>query len=103
MTVYHARKILNQKYLRAVFAMAAALGLCLAPVAAKTRVGEKLLKQGQAAEAKGDWDTALRFYQQAVDETPTDPGYLIPMRRARFAAGQKHVEQGQKLRADGKL
>ena len=31
------------------------------------------------------------------------PAYMIAMRRARFQAGQKHVDAGQKLRADGKL
>ena len=70
---------------------------------AKTRKGEKLLRDGKAAEAKGDWDTALGLYEQAVDQDPQDTGYLIAMRRARFEAGQRHVDQGQKLRVEGKL
>lgn len=64
--------------------------------------GDKLLQQGQAAEAKGDWDRALEMYLQALDEKPNEPRYMIPMRRARFECGQKHVENGIKLRAAGK-
>ena len=70
---------------------------------ARTRKGDKLVKDGRAAEAKGDWDSALSLYEQAVDQDPSDIGYLLPMRKARFEAGQKHVDAGQKLRAEGKL
>src|SRR6185295_17856264 len=59
--------------------------------------------EGLVAEGHGDWDRALELYQQAVDESPLDPAYQIPMRRARFQAGQKHVDQGEKLRSQGKL
>lgn len=72
-------------------------------VDARTRKGDKLLKDGRAAEAKGDWDAALTLYEQAVDQDPADIGYLVPMRKARFEAGQKHVDAGQKLRSEGKL
>src|SRR6516162_10248086 len=93
---------MNPKYLRAVLALVLAM-FCLPLAVEAKKAGDKFFKQGQAAEAKGDWDTALQFYQQAVDENPTDPDYLIGMRRARFQVGQKHVETGQKLRNDGKL
>jgi len=67
----------------------------------KTRKGDKLLKDAEAAEARQDWDKALDLYQQAVDQDPADTAYLIGMRRSRFEAGQKHVNAGQKLRAKG--
>jgi len=70
---------------------------------ARTRKGDKLLRDGRAAEARGDWDRALALYEQAVDMDPSDIGYLVPMRRARFESGQKHVGAGQKLRTEGKL
>ena len=75
--------------------------LLVATLDAKSK-GDKLLLQGQAAEAKGDWDRALEMYLQALDEKPNEPRYLLPMRRARFECGQKHVENGIKLRAAGK-
>jgi general secretion pathway protein D len=80
------------------------LCLVLPPTSlASTRKGNKYLKEAQAAEARGDWNRALELYLQAVDESPSDSGYLIGMRRARFRAGQEHVDQGQKLRSEGKL
>ena len=93
---------MNRKYLRAVLALVLAV-LCLPLAMEAKKSGDKFFKQGQAAEAKGDWDTALKFYQQAVDQNPSDPDYLIGMRRARFQVGQKHVEAGQKLRTAGQL
>jgi len=69
----------------------------------KTRKGDKLLKDAEAAEARQDWDKALDLYQQAVVQDPAVTAYLIGMRRSRFEAGQKHVNAGQKLRAEGKL
>jgi len=65
--------------------------------------GDKLFKEGQAAESREDWDHALELYLQAMDQKPNDAAYMIAMRRARFQAGAKHVKQGQKLRSDGKL
>ena len=61
------------------------------------------MREGKAAELKGDWDTAVDLYTQAADEDPQDVSYLIAMRRARFEAGQKHVNAGQQLRRDGKV
>lgn len=82
----------------------AALFILLVPAAeARTRKGDKLLKQGQQAELRKDWDAAVQFYSQAVEESPNDSGYLIAMRKARFQSGQAHVDLGQKLRSEGKL
>jgi general secretion pathway protein D len=73
------------------------------PVSAHTRKGDKLLAQGKAAEAKGELDKALQFYEAAVAEDPTDPAYLLNTRRVRFLAADKHVKDGQKIREDGHL
>jgi len=70
---------------------------------ARGRKGDKLLAQGRAAEQRKDWDKALAFYEQALAEDPGDTAYQIAARRVRFQAGQAHVEQALKLRAQGKL
>ena len=93
---------MTRKYL-ALFQTLALIVSLAPPLAAKTKKGEKLLREGKAAELHGDWDTALSFYNQATDEDPSDVGYLIAMRRARFEAAQKHVGKGQELRRDGKV
>src|SRR5713101_771373 len=97
--------MMKTNYLRAFVGILLGLGALAGAAAleAKTRKGEKLLRDGKAAEARGDWDTALGLYEQAVDQDPADTGYLIAMRRARFEAGQRHVDLGQKLRVEGKL
>ncbi len=77
--------------------------LLVAGLQAKNRKADKILKEGQAAEDRGDWDKALDLYEKAVDLDPSDITYVVPMRKARFEAGQVHVKAGQKLRMDGKL
>ena len=93
----------NKTYLTACALALAALLLVSAGADARTRKGEKLMKEGRLAEAREQWDTALGLYEQAVGEDPMDVSYLIAMRRVRFQAGQKHVDNGQKLRVEGKV
>jgi general secretion pathway protein D len=81
-----------------------ALAGCLAgPAAARTRKGDKFLALGKEREAHKDWDGALDFYQKALNEDPTDPGYQLEVHQARFQASQAHVLQGMKLRKEGSL
>ena len=93
---------MKNRYLRLI-AGACVILLAGFPVAGGTRKGDRYLKQAQAAENKKDWDQALQFYMQAVDEDPRDSGYLIGLQRVRFQAAAMHVGRGQRLRADGNL
>jgi len=90
------------KNLRTIVALALVLILGV-PLEARTRKGDRFYKQAQEAELKKDWDTALQFYVQAVDEDPKDTGYLIGLQKSRFESAGRHVERGQARRADGKL
>ncbi|HUE04367.1 MAG TPA: cohesin domain-containing protein [Bryobacteraceae bacterium] len=83
-----------------LLALAASLPV---PAAARTRKGDKFLAQGKEREARKDYDGALDFYEKALNEDPTDPGYQLEVYQARFQASQAHVNQGLKLRKDGKL
>jgi len=96
-------KMMKPQYFRilgwlGILALTVAVGL-----EARNRKGDKFLKDGQALEARGDWDAAMELYEQAVDQDPSDVDYILHMRRARFQAGQRHVDAGQKLRVEGKL
>lgn len=95
------------QYLRSITAVALAVSLALGPGAgeafARTKKGDNLAKQAQAAEARQQFDLAADLYNQAVDEDPKDAGYLIGMRRARFAAGMGHVDKARDLRSAGNL
>ena len=73
------------------------------PAGARTKKADRLITQAQAAENKGDIDQALALDEQAVALDPHDPLYQLEVRRVRFAAGEKHVKEGRKLRDEGKL
>jgi general secretion pathway protein D len=64
--------------------------------------GDSDYKEAKAAESRQDWDRALKAYMSALDKNPNNATYTIGMRRMRFQSAQLHVNQGQKLRADGK-
>ena len=64
--------------------------------------GDSDYKEAKAAESRQDWDHALRAYMSALDKNPNNVIYAIGMRRMRFQSAQLHVNQGQKLRVDGK-
>ncbi len=94
--------MLKKRYLASVCAMTLAFFVVTGDVSAKPRKAEKLLQQGRIAEDRGDWDTALDFYERAFAEDPGNTAYMIAMRKARFEAGQKHVDLGEKARAAGR-
>jgi general secretion pathway protein D len=81
----------------------AALAGPLAPLQAKTRKGDKYLAEGRIHEVKKEWDAALESYEQALSEDPAEIEYQIAVDKARFEASQAHVENGIKIRAQGKL
>lgn len=64
---------------------------------------KSLLKKGQQAEARGDYESAYNFYREAYDKKPGDLEYRTPYERTRFLAAASMVHRGQKLRDQGKL
>ncbi len=96
--------MLNSKPLL-INALAVLLSVTLAmpELGARTKKGEKLLKDGKVAEAKKDYDKAPELYEQAQAEDPQDAAYQMAANRVRFQAGMKHVDAGKKLREEGKL
>jgi general secretion pathway protein D len=65
---------------------------------AHTRKGDKLLKLGQQAEARKEFDKAIEYFDKAVVEDPQDAAYQMASRRAHFEASQVHVQEGLKLK-----
>jgi general secretion pathway protein D len=60
-------------------------------------------KEGEAAEAHHDFDTAFEDYQHALNLKPTDLHYKTNFDRMRFQAAAFHVDQGRVLRQGGDL
>ena len=65
--------------------------------------GNQDYKVGRKAELAGDYDTAVVSYAQALKSDPGNAEYRLRSIRARFEAGQFHVEQGQKDLNKGQL
>lgn len=88
------------KRLAALVALFAALAPALA---AGNKKGDKLLEEGRGHEARREYDKALDAYEKAIALDPKETAYQLAARRVRFAAAQRHVDVGQKLRQQGKL
>jgi general secretion pathway protein D len=54
-------------------------------------------KQGQAAEARENYDTAFDLYQKAYNRDPKDTRFKIALARIRVTASSVHVTKGRKL------
>ncbi|MGH9614480.1 MAG: hypothetical protein ACRD4P_15520, partial [Bryobacteraceae bacterium] len=89
--------------IRGIALFAVLLCLTAGDLAARTRKGDKFLKDAQKAEDSHKYDEAAGLYDQALDQDPTDVGYQLGSRRAHFEASQEHLKKGQKLRASGQL
>lgn len=58
---------------------------------------------GTKAEALKDYDTALDYYNKALQASPNNTEYKLRAARARFEAAQWHVDQGRRLRDQSNL
>ena len=58
-------------------------------------------KQGQAAEARGDYDAAFDAFQKALNKDPKDARFKIALARIRVTASAAHVSKGRKLMQAG--
>lgn len=73
------------------------------PLNGRTKDGDKLLKQGQKAEAQRDYDAALTDYQQALETDSHEAAYLLAEQRIKPIASNAHLESGKKLLQQQKL
>lgn len=80
------------------------IALALAGTAeARTKKGDRYVKDGKKAELLQHWDEAMDLYEKALATDPSDTGYVMEVRRARFQTAQRHVDTGKKLREQGQL
>ena len=60
-------------------------------------------KQGQAAEAREDYDAAFDDFQKALGKNPKDARFKIALARVRVTASSVHVSKGRKLLQAGDI
>jgi general secretion pathway protein D len=58
---------------------------------------------GGKAESLKDYDSALDYYNKALQTAPNNTEYRLKAARARFEDGQWHVDQGRRFREQGNL
>ena len=83
--------------------LAAAAGLGLPAVRLHAESATSDFKQGQAAEAREEYDAAFDLFQKAYNRDPRDPRFRIALARIRVTASSVHVSKGRKLFATGDL
>jgi len=65
--------------------------------------GQTEYNHGRKAETLQDYDAALEYYQKALKADPNNASFKIKLNQIRFDAGEQHIRQGVKLRANGDL
>ncbi|HEY6359552.1 MAG TPA: hypothetical protein VIX63_00540, partial [Vicinamibacterales bacterium] len=79
-----------------------ALVLVMASLVAGCATGGAFGRGEDAAQA-GDWDTAVNFYRQALQEEPQRADYQIAFERAMLNASNLHLDQARVFEARGQL
>jgi general secretion pathway protein D len=77
--------------------------LCAVVLLAGCPKGSEDTSAGSKAEALHDYDTALDYYNKALQTSPSNTEYQLKAARARFEAAQWHVDQGLRVRQQGSL
>jgi len=57
--------------------------------------------RGESAGQAGDWESAVGFYRQALQDDPDRPDYKIALERAMVAAAAMFTERGRQLEEAG--
>jgi general secretion pathway protein D len=73
------------------------------PVKETSKSAKTWYKNGQAAEAHKDYDTAFENYRHAANLRPNDLRYKEDLARMRFEAAAAHVDSGRVLIQNGDL
>jgi general secretion pathway protein D len=59
--------------------------------------------RGERAANAQQWDEAVEYYRQALQQSPDRPEYKIALERAMQAAAGQHVQQARTFEAEGRL
>ncbi len=60
-------------------------------------------RKGTGAAQRADWDSAVGYYRQAVQEDPDNPTYRIALERAMIQASLVHAAAGREFEEKGDL
>ena len=60
-------------------------------------------RQGARSAAAGDWNTAVEYYQRALQDDPDRPEYRVALSRAMVNAARVHINAGRAFEAQEDL
>ena len=63
----------------------------------------RAFRRGQDAVRVGDWDAAVAYFRQAVQDNPDSAEYKINLQRAQEEAARVHIEKGRELESKDQL
>ena len=63
----------------------------------------RAFRKGRDAARTGDWDTAVQYFQQALQADPDSAEYKIELERAMQNAGRDHITRARELEAKDQL
>jgi type II secretory pathway component GspD/PulD (secretin) len=63
----------------------------------------RAFRRGEEAARNGDWDTAVTYYQRALQEKPEHAEYKIALERAMQNASRDHITRARELEAKDQL
>lgn len=92
---------MNNRVVRSV--IRSALLVALAAVLAAGCATGRAFSKGEAAGKAGDWEAAVGFYRQALQEEPDRADYKIALERAMVAAAAMYTERGKQLEDSDQL
>ncbi len=73
------------------------LALALLALTAASCTGFRAARQAEIATETGDWDSAVLYWTQAIDQDPTNISYKANLLRAQVRASGEHFERGKKF------
>lgn len=79
---------------------ASALVIALTVLVASCATGRSFARGEEAGKA-GDWEAAVGFYRQALQDDPDRPDYKIALERAMVQASAMYTERGKQFEAAG--
>jgi tetratricopeptide (TPR) repeat protein len=65
--------------------------------------GGRPYRKGMQAASNGDWDTAVTYFTQAVQDNPNKPDYKIALERAQQSASLEHISRARELEQKDQL
>ncbi len=77
--------------------------IALIAVTVAACAASRAFTRGERSSRAGDWDAAVEYYRQAVQDDPDRAEYKIAYERATFAASGMHADRARRAETEGRI